>query len=374
MFSAFSGYDSQCLAMRRLEESHPGFKYELVGWSEIDEGCVQAHDALFPEWRGRNYGDISRIDWTKVPNFEMMTYSSPCQDFSSAGDMRGGKEGSGTRSSLLWECKRAIEEKRPKVLILENVPNLISERFRATFNEWERVLAGMGYENYIAKLNARDYGIPQSRNRLFMVSLLDGGPYHFPDPEPLGRRFADMAEDEVAEHYFVNEEQVDNIFRLCKDYKEANRARILGYTRSKDGKRITYHTGDVANTLHGSTGRGGNTDQFVLESLKEYQFIQYPRGMNEGGVKDTEVCPSITISNFQNNVFVIGRGKRVRRLTERECFRLKGLRDWEIDTIQATGLSGSVQYRMAGNSIVVDVLERIISNVYYPVEEAGLLF
>lgn len=90
VFTAFSGYDSQCLALERLKRDYPNFDYELVGWSEIDKYAIQAHNALFPDWAERNYGDISNIDWQSVPDFDLFTYSSPCQDFSNAGLQRGG--------------------------------------------------------------------------------------------------------------------------------------------------------------------------------------------------------------------------------------------------------------------------------------------
>ena len=116
VFTAFSGYDSQCLALNRL-----GIDYDLVGWSEIDPAAIKAHDALFPQYADRNYGDISKIDWSQVPDFDLFTYSSPCTDFSNAGQQAGGEEGSGTRSSLLWECRKTILAKKPKYLMFENV-------------------------------------------------------------------------------------------------------------------------------------------------------------------------------------------------------------------------------------------------------------
>ena len=122
VFTAFSGYDSQCLALNSI-----GVDYELVGWSEIDKYAIRAHNALFPQWADRNYGDISKIDWSQVPDFDLFTYSSPCQDFSQAGKQAGAVKGSGTRSSLLWECERAIEAKRPKYLLFENVAADIRE-------------------------------------------------------------------------------------------------------------------------------------------------------------------------------------------------------------------------------------------------------
>lgn len=87
VFTAFSGYDSQCMALDSI-----GADYELVGWSEIEKNAIKAHNAIYPQWADRNYGDIAQIDWARVPDFDLFTYSSPCQDFSLAGDMRGGKK------------------------------------------------------------------------------------------------------------------------------------------------------------------------------------------------------------------------------------------------------------------------------------------
>lgn len=131
----FSGYDSQCMALDRLKEQHPEFDYELVAWAEIDKFAIQAHNAVYPQWADRNYGDVSKIDWDQVPDFDLLTYSSPCQDFSNAGKQKGGVEGSGTRSSLLWECRRAILAKKPKYLLMENVAALVSQKFIGTFNQ-----------------------------------------------------------------------------------------------------------------------------------------------------------------------------------------------------------------------------------------------
>ena len=164
VFTAFSGYDSQMLALRRA-----GVDCDLVGWSEIDKYAVQAHDILFPEYKNRNHGDIKGIDWGEVADFDLFTYSSPCQDFSIAGNHQGGEKDSGTRSSLLWECERAIKKKRPKYLLMENVPAIKSYD---TFSEWLRKLERMGYKNYYAVLNAADYGVPQKRKRMFVVSML----------------------------------------------------------------------------------------------------------------------------------------------------------------------------------------------------------
>ena len=210
----FSGYDSQCLALERLKKSHSDFDYELIAWSEIDKYAIQAHNALFPQWSDRNLGDVSKIDWTKVEDFDLMTYSSPCQDFSNAGLQKGGEEGSGTRSSLLWECRKAIEIKRPKFLILENVKALVGKKFFPLFQRWCDTLTGYGYTNFWKVLNAKDYGVPQNRERVFLVSILNPDKvYHFPQPFELELRLKDVIEEKVDEKYYLKQEIVDNFIR-----------------------------------------------------------------------------------------------------------------------------------------------------------------
>lgn len=210
VFTAFSGYDSQCLALEKLKQSFSDFDYTLVGWSEIDKYAIQAHNALFPEASDKNYGDISKIDWSQVPDFDLFTYSFPCTDISSAGQQKGLSEGSGTRSSLLWECRKAIEIKRPKFLLMENVKALVSKVFIPYFKEWERYLASLGYSNFAKVLNATDYGVPQNRERIFMVSILDEqAGFHFPEPLPLERSLADVLETDVPEKYYLSQKMVD---------------------------------------------------------------------------------------------------------------------------------------------------------------------
>ena len=204
VFSAFSGYDSQCMALRNL-----GIPYELVGWSEIDKYAIVAHDAVFPEWAGRNKGDICKIKWDNVPDFDLFTYSFPCTDISNAGRQRGFDEGSGTRSSLLWECRKAIDTKRPKWLLMENVKAIINKKFQRGFTRWIEYLDSMGYANFMQVLNAKDYGIPQNRERVFMVSILGDAWFSFPQPRPLDVKLVDLLEENVDEKYYLNQDKVD---------------------------------------------------------------------------------------------------------------------------------------------------------------------
>lgn len=235
VFTSFSGYDSQCMALDRLP-----IEYELVGWSEIDKYAIQAHNAIYPQWADRNFGDITKIDWSQVPDFDLFTYSSPCQDFSQAGLQRGGEQGSGTRSSLLWECERAIAAKKPKYLLMENVAALVSEKFIRLFNRWQLVLERMGYTNYAQVLNAKDYGVPQNRERIFLVSILQADkPFYFPQAVKLERRLKDVLESNVDEKYYLSDSVTDS-FNASRSENSINRA---GKISSSQNSEVIYTSG-----------------------------------------------------------------------------------------------------------------------------------
>ena len=213
VFTAFSGYDSQMMALNRVADRHKDeISFDLVGWSEIDKYAIKAHDLIFPQYKDRNYGDISKIDWSQVPDFDLFTYSSPCQDWSSAGLQRGGQEGSGTRSSLLWECRKAIIAKKPKYLLLENVKALISKKFRPYVDKWCRELEEYGYYNYWNVMNAKNYGIPQNRERVFLLSIrsdVDSGNFFFPEGLELTTFLKDVLEENVDEKYYLSEKSIE---------------------------------------------------------------------------------------------------------------------------------------------------------------------
>lgn len=216
----FSGYDSQCLALERLKESIEGFDYELVNWCEFDKYAIQAHNALFPQWSDRNLGDITKVDWSKAEKCDLLTYSSPCQDFSNAGLQKGGEEGSGTRSSLLWECRKAIESKRPKYLLLENVKALVSKKFFPLFNKWLKVLEDYGYTNYYAVINAKECGVPQNRERIFCLSIHgEHDIFHFPAPIPLELRLKDVLEEDVDDKYVLSETAIQGFLKHNENHK-----------------------------------------------------------------------------------------------------------------------------------------------------------
>jgi DNA (cytosine-5)-methyltransferase 1 len=199
-----------------LEKEFPDkVHFEFVGISEIDPYPIKAYAAVHGDTP--NYGDISKIDWGgQVSDFDLFTYSFPCTDISNAGKQAGFEEGSGTRSSLLWECRRAIEAKRPKYLLMENVKAITSAKFMPFFLRWQRWLEEQGYKNFWQVLNAKDYGVPQNRERCFMVSILDkDAHYEFPKPFELEKRLKDVLEEDVDEGYYLKPQQVERIVAHC---------------------------------------------------------------------------------------------------------------------------------------------------------------
>lgn len=225
-----SGYDSQCMALERLKKYQPDFAFDLVAWSEIDANAIKAHNACFPQWAERNLGDMTKIDWSKVPDFDLLTYSTPCTDVSQAGQQKGIEEGSGTRSSILWYTRNAIIEKRPKYLLMENVKALVSKKFLPFFHKWQSELVKYGYDNYSAVLDASDYGVPQLRERIFMVSIRrdsEDTHYQFPNTMPLEKRLKDVLEEEVDEKYYLSDKKVEYFMRVNAEKRHNHKFKSL---------------------------------------------------------------------------------------------------------------------------------------------------
>ena len=208
LIELFAGVGSQAMALRNI-----GADFEHHRVVEIDKYAIASYNAI----HGTNFevSDISKLHGRDLGITEtdaytyIMTYSFPCQDLSVAGKMRGMEEGSGTRSSLLFEVGRLLDEveELPQILLMENVPQVISKKNEAAFDKWKASLEWKGYKNYIQILNANDYGVAQSRKRCFMVSILGEKGYQFPKPIPLDKCMKDYLEDEVDEKYYIKSEK-----------------------------------------------------------------------------------------------------------------------------------------------------------------------
>lgn len=341
-FFAFEGYNSQGMALDRVKRDFPGFDWVCAGRSEIDPYAVRAADALFPESAGKNFGDISRIDWTRVPDFDLFTYSFPCTNISAAGRQAGFEEGSGTSSSLLWECRKAIAAKRPRYLVMENVKALIGDKFRPLFVKWARELDGMGYTSSWKVLNAKDHGVPQNRERVFMVSVLGGGKFVFPEGFPLERRLLDVLEDGVDGKYYLPE-------RVTRKFSPVNRDKTSGI-----GQASTRVPG-------GGDGHPGATlGVSVHPSSHAREF--------DGKIR-TDVSPCLRATDYKAphclwEMYSDNGELRIRRLTPRECGRLMDVSDGDVDKMIAAGLSDTRLYKLFGNSIVVACLYHILRDMF----------
>lgn len=191
--------------------------YELVGYCEIDKYASKSYSAIHDVPETMNLGDITKIDEKALPkDIDLITYGFPCQDISLAGKQKGlfNEDGSQTKSGLFFEALRIIEDTQPKVAIAENVKNLVGKKFNAQFQIVLASLEAAGYNNYWKVLNAKDYGIPQNRERVFIVSIrkdIDTGSFKFPEPFPLELRLKDMLDDEVDEKFYLSDVQIDKL-------------------------------------------------------------------------------------------------------------------------------------------------------------------
>lgn len=367
VFEAFAGYGSQRMALRNI-----GIEFEVVGISEIDGDVIQSYAAIHSDFlekrehidnyvsedkdemisyleeinvpldyktfenRARklrlpklkdmylanklinNYGDIQRIDPTTLPDFDLFTYSFPCQDISVAGFQCGLNEDSGTRSSLLWECCKIIETKRPKYLMMENVKNLVGKNHKDNFLKFLDYLESLGYKNSWAVLNARNYGVPQNRERVFCISELESK-RDFVFPEPIGLKFKleDILEKDVDEKYYLNNGQVTD-----KPIKQ-----------------------EYSYCLDSNYWKGTTLQSFLKKRRRQLVTDR----VNESG----QYVP--------------------RRLTPKETWRLMGVNDEDIDKASQL-VSNTSLYKQSGNSIVVQVLEAIFRQwfIEIPNKNVGL--
>ena len=237
--SLFSGIGSPEKALKNL-----GVPFELVGFSEIDKYAVKSYCAIHGVDESLNLGDITKVDATQLPkDIDLITYGFPCQDISLAGKQKGlfNEDGSQTRSGLFFEALRIIEATQPKVAIAENVKNLVGKKFKAQFELVLSSLEQAGYNNYWKVLNAKDYGIPQNRERVFIVSIrkdIDNGTFKFPEGFPLELRLKDMLEDEVDEKYYLSDKMLQGFIKH-NDNHESKGTGFIWKPRDLDGYAST---------------------------------------------------------------------------------------------------------------------------------------
>lgn len=232
--------------------------WKLINFSEIDKYAVTSYCAIHNIDEELNLGDITRIEETKMKDFDLITYGFPCQDISLSGKQKGftDKEGNKTRSGLFFDALRIIKEKKPKIAIAENVKNLTSKKFQKEFGIVLTSLNEAGYNNYWKVLNAKDFGIPQNRERVFIVSIrkdIDNGMFEFPKGFNLKLRLKDMLEDTVNEKYYLSDEMINKLVikESFGDVKE------IGYIKKSENEKkhqsnIVYDPDLISRTLQAS--------------------------------------------------------------------------------------------------------------------------
>jgi DNA (cytosine-5)-methyltransferase 1 len=344
LIELFAGIGSQAKALERI-----GVPFEHWKVVEFDKYAMASYNAV----HGTNFetSDIRGIHAEELDIRErerycyILTYSFPCQDLSLAGHGKGMSKGSGTRSGLLWEVERILDEcvELPQVLLMENVPPVV-QKYIDDFLLWRRKLESLGYSNYVELLNAKDYGIPQSRNRCFMVSILGDYFYQFPKKQKLKLKLKDMLEDNVDEKYYLSNKTIASFIA------ESNKSKAKG-----NGFKFEplERERERAKTILAKPGQRKD-DNFILEHCDPTctWMVQGECGGDRCDKHD----------RLRSRGQVAHIGGYIRKLTPRECWRLMGFDDEDFDKA-AKVCSDTRLYSQAGNSIVVNVLEAIFKQM-----------
>ena len=243
----FAGIGACSKALERL-----GIEHEIVDAVEIDKYAIAAFNAI----HGTNFTPQDITKWDKDIECDLIMHGSPCQDFSVAGKNAGGDKGSGTRSSLMYETLRIVEKLKPKYVIWENVKNLLSQKHRHNFDAYCEAMEKLGYRNFAQVLNAKNYGVPQNRERVFTVSILGDGDFKFPEPIALDKKLKDVLEDSVDEKYYLSDEQVAGFVRTTEKAKAKGNGFRFEPTAG----------GGIAHTIATRAG-SRQTDNFIKESV-----------------------------------------------------------------------------------------------------------
>ena len=300
----FGGIGACSKALERL-----GIEYEIADYVEIDKYAVKSFNAI----HNTNFEPQDITTWDKDIKVDLIMHGSPCQDFSLAGKQAGGDKDSGTRSSLMYETIRIVEKLKPKYVIWENVKNLLSKKHRHNFDAYLERMEQLGYTNYYQVLNAKDYGIPQNRERVFTISILDNSSYsfEFPPKQELKLKLKDMLEDEVDEKYYL----IDKYLEFTNFYT---------IPRNSDGKLI-----------NGSYNRVWKKNKYI---------------------------GALNLTKITEIGEIVQEKLKIRKLTPIEVWRLMGFDDEDFE--KASKVNSNAQlYKQAGNSIVVNVLEAILRNL-----------
>lgn len=347
-----------------------GIDVEIVDAVEIDKYAIASFNAI----HGTNFEVQDICEWDKdLKDIDLITHGSPCQDFSVAGKQAGGDIGSGTRSSLMYETIRIVGKIRPKYVLWENVKNLLSKKHKHNFDAYIETMNILGYNSYYQVLNAKDYGIPQNRERVYTISIrkdIDKGDFVFPEKEELKLRLKDMLENEVEEKYYLKDYQIENIKKstfmtnqrriqekdycdtLCaRDWKDPKCVRIGGIfdtEKSKHQAGSIYDKEGLSPTLDAMQG-GWRQPSIITEpkiiTYSPYVNKKYEEFINEKGYipemfkpynkkEIKNIAPTLTAqgdSVTKSGTILKKENCRIRKLTPKECWRLMGFSDEDFE-------------------------------------------
>ena len=406
VLSLFSGIGAFESALTNL-----GVNYEVVNYCEIDKYASKSYSAIHGIPETKNLWDITRVNVFNLPKpgeIDLVTYGFPCQDISLAGKQKGlfNEDGSLTRSGLFFEALKVIEYCKPKVAIAENVKNLTGKKFATQFETVLKSLEEAGYNNYWKVLNAKDYGIPQNRERVFIVSIrkdVDTELFEFPKPYSLEKRLKDFLEPHVDEKYYLSDNMVNFFTQNSKNQEEkgngfrfsptngdtiaksittraGNRmddnfitvpnATKKGYIETYEGDSVdlaypnsTTRRGRVKEGVSGTLTTSDNMGVVVSEPQIRVIGNYSPSNHDASRIVDVNgIAPTIKENHGTVTAVNVTESLRIRKLTPKECWRLMGFDD--EDFYKAESVNSNTQlYKQAGNSIVVNVLEAIFENL-----------
>ena len=316
---------------------------EMVFACEWDKYARESFNANYTIDQKHFHKDIADMDGKQYQDqVDILIGGSPCQDFSLAG-LRKGIDGH--KGILIYEYIRIIEEVRPPIFIYENVKGMLSDKGGRTIKDFVEAFRQMGYHCHYEVINTKDYGVPQNRERIFLVGFKCHEHYYnfsFAPKIKLQKRLKDILESEVDEKYYLSEKNIKFILNRPKNYEN----------------KINP---DVSNCLRTNYGHAYANESYIKEDMsklgdiEEPKIIQKGRGYNKGGVK--KICPTLTINSWQENNHLIDK-QLIRKLTPKECFRLQDFPDTFKQVV-----SNSQAYKQAGNSISVNVMEMIFNQI-----------
>lgn len=333
MVSLFSGIGAPELALKRL-----GFEIDLLAFCEIDKYAVKSYCAIHDVDPGLNLGDITEIDIDSLPtDVDLITHGSPCQDFSVAGHNKGGDEGADTRSSLMWNTVEIVAHCKPRYILWENVKNVISKKHIHNYDKYLERLEALGYRNYSKVLNAKDFGVPQNRERIFVISIRNDieNDFEFPVGKDTGIRLKDILEPVVDEKYYVSNDKAQRLIENIQGKIDLSKS----YIGTCHPKNIpSYATRDRVYSTEVPCPTICSTDYKDAKKILCIGNVN-PSGKGMGGqvymANDNTISPTITINKGEGSKIMV-ESKRLGGIFDEETKKHQAGSVWDVNGLSPT--------------------------------------